>query len=40
MEALTAAESSGTPEEIEAATLVRDEAMVTLTSAMMFTETA
>ena len=36
MDALTAAES-GTTEEIEAATLVRDEAMMTLTSAMTFT---
>ena len=40
MEALTAAMSSGTQEEIDAAELVRDEAMVTLTSSMMFTETA
>ena len=37
MKDLAAAESSGTTEEIEAATLVRDEAMMTLTSAMTFT---
>ena len=40
MATLTAAMESGTTEEIEFATLVRDDAMVTLTSAMMFTETA
>ena len=37
MKDLAAAESSGTTEEIEAATLVRDEAMMTLTSSMTFT---
>ena len=40
METLTSAETSGTTEEIEAATLARDEAMMRLTSATSDTEAA